>query len=48
MCPNRRTFFLLAYGIEAIILVDISMLTLKVEGMIHDQNDALLCLMLDR
>jgi len=38
----------LAYGTEAIISIDISMPTLRVEGMVHDQNDVLLCLMMDR
>jgi len=39
--------FSLAYGTKTIILVDISMPTLWVEGVVLDQNDTLLCLMLD-
>jgi len=47
--PNttRESPFLLAYRIEAIILVDICMPTLRVEGVIPDQNDTQLHLMLD-
>jgi len=37
----------LAYGTEAIIPIDISMLTFWVEGVAPDQNDTLLLLMLD-
>ena len=43
---DRQNPFSLAYRIEAIIPVNISMPTLQV-GVVHDQNDALLHLMLD-
>ena len=37
--PTRETPFSLAYGTEAIIPVDISMPTLRVERVVLDQND---------
>ena len=45
--PTRETPFLLAYGIEVIIPFDICMLTFWVEGVVLNQNDTLLCLLLD-
>jgi len=45
--PTGKTPFLLAYGTEAIIPIDVSMLTLRVEGVLQDQNDNLLHLMMD-
>ena len=45
--PMGETPFSLAYRTKAIIPVYISMSTLREEGVIQDQNDALLCLMLD-
>ena len=44
---TRETPFSLAYGTEAVIPIDISMLTLRVERVVPDQNDTLLRLMLD-
>ena len=44
--PTGETPFSLAYETEVIILVDISMSTLRI-GVVPDQNDALLRLMLD-
>jgi len=43
-----EALFLLAYGTEMIISVDIRLLTLRVEGVDRDQNDAQLCLILDQ
>jgi len=43
----KETPFSLAYRTEAIILVDICMPTLYVEGVVSDQNNTLLHLMLD-
>jgi len=40
--------FSLAYGMEVIILVDISMPILRVEGVDRDQNDAQLFLILNQ
>jgi len=45
--PTSENPFSLAYKTEAIIPVDISMLALRVKGVVQDQNDALLYLMLD-
>ena len=45
--PTRETPFSLAYGTEAIIPVDISMSTLRVERVVLDQNDTQLHQMLD-
>jgi len=45
--PTGETLFLVAYGTEAIIPVNISMPTLWVEGVVPGQNDAMLHLMLD-
>jgi len=42
--PIGETLFSLAYETEAIISTDISMSILRV---VQEQNDALLCLMLD-
>jgi len=39
--------FSLAYRTEAIILVDVNMPILRVEGVVRDQNNTLLRLMLD-
>ena len=44
--PIGETSFSLAYGTEAIIPVDISMPTFRVEGVVSDHNDTLLRLML--
>ena len=45
--PASETTFSLAYETEAIIPVIISMSTLRVEGVIQDQNNTLFHLMLD-
>jgi len=45
--PTGETPFSLAYRIESIISVDISMSTLRVERVAQDKNDAILRLMLD-
>jgi len=44
---DRETPFSLAYGTEAIIPVDINRPTLRVEGVVPNQDDTLLRLMLD-
>ena len=45
--PISETPFSLAYGKEVVILVDIGMLTLRVEEVVQDQNDTILHFMLD-
>jgi len=45
--PRSETLFLLAYRMEAIIQVDISMPMLRAEGAVPDQSNTLLRLMLD-
>jgi len=42
MCPDRRNLIVTAYRTEVIIPVKISMSTLRVKGVVQDQNDALL------
>ena len=44
--PIGETLFSFAYGTEAIIPVDISMPTFRIEGVVLDHNDTLLRLML--
>ena len=46
--PTGETPFLLTYRTKAIISVDISMSTLRVEWVDRDQNDAQLCPILNQ